>query len=450
LLSEAQRPNVKFDDVIGAQNAKEELRYFINYLREPKKFLLGGNKPPQGVLLYGPPGTGKTMLAKAMAGESDVHFIQATASEFANKWVGESEANIRRLFRRARTYAPAIIFIDEIDAIGKERTGEDSNREAMLNTLLTEMQGFQGGDPNKPVFVLAATNFGVDGEGDGIGKLDEALVRRFDNRIKVDLPNEKERREYIKRQLDEKKVVIEEDVISNVAERTPGKSLAILQNIIDLAFRNAGKAEKPMNGNDLLNAMEDYEHGEQKEYSEAYYRSVAIHETGHAYVSYLGGDCPSYLTIESRANFGGYMQHANSEETPSYTKEELLARIRTALAGRAAEQVFYGREKALNTGASSDLKQASSLAFHIICTYGMEEDQYVVLSRQEILESSMAGEYIRQVNELLRREMENTLALIEDGKDVIRAIADELLKENHLTGEQFQALIRAYQTDRPQ
>jgi ATP-dependent Zn protease len=190
--------------------------------------------------------------------------------------------------------------------------------------------------------------------------------------------------------------------------------------------------------------MEDYEHGEQREHSEAYYRSVAIHETGHAYISYLGGDCPSYITIESRANFGGYMQHANSEETPSYTREELLARIRTSLAGRAAEQVFYGREKALNTGASGDLKQASNLAFHIICTYGMEEDQYVVLSRSEILKSSMAGDYIRQVNELIRREMANTLAMIEDGKDVIRAIADELVKENHLTGEQFKTLMEKY------
>jgi ATP-dependent Zn protease len=144
------------------------------------------------------------------------------------------------------------------------------------------------------------------------------------------------------------------------------------------------------------------------------------------------------------------MQHANSEETPSYTREELLARIRTALAGRAAEQVFYGREKALNTGASSDLKQASNLAFHIICTYAMEENQYVVLSREEILKSSMAGDYIRQVNELLRQEMANTIALIEDGKDVVQAIADELLKENHLTGEQFKTLIKAQKTDLPQ
>ena len=191
VLSDADRPTIKFTDVIGAENAKEELQYYINYLKHPKDFLMDGRKPPKGILLYGPPGTGKTMLARAMAGESDVTFIQTSASEFGSKWVGESEANVRRLFDNAKRYAPAIIFIDEIDAIGRQRTGQDPHTESVLNALLTQMDGFMQ-NPSKPVFVLAATNYGVSASSDSIAALDEALMRRFDNKIKVDLPNQKE------------------------------------------------------------------------------------------------------------------------------------------------------------------------------------------------------------------------------------------------------------------
>lgn len=440
LLSDAQRPSIKFDDVIGAESAKEELKYFIKYLKNPKEFLINGSKPPKGVLLYGPPGTGKTMLAEAMAGEADVHFIKAAASDFASKWVGESEGNIRSIFKKAKTYAPAIIFIDEIDAIGKQRTGADPHREAMLNTLLTEMQGFDSSDQSKPVFVLAATNYGAR-SGEGIGALDEALVRRFDNKIKVDLPNEKERALYITKQVEKKKGEVSEEVILNVAQRSPGKSLAILQNVIDLAFRNANKAGRKLEDDDLLKALEDYEYGDLKEYNEEYYRSVAIHETGHAYMSYLSGDEPSYITIEARDDHGGYMQHANTEKKLTSTKDELIARIRTCLAGRAAEMVFYGPDKAINTGASGDLQNATNIAFHLLCTYAMLEDQFVVLSREEVLKSTMASDYINRINELLKTEMKNTMSIIEAGRETIQAIADELVKENHLTGAQFKALM---------
>ncbi len=446
LLDEAERPNVKFDDVIGAESAKEELRYFINFLRNSREFLLNGNKAPGGVLLYGPPGTGKTMLAKAMAGESDVSFIHTNASDFANRFVGESEENIRRMFRRARKYAPSIIFIDEIDAIGKQRTGDDPHREAMLNTLLTQMQGFAGADPDRPVFVLAATNYGTGGESrdKGIGALDEALVRRFDNKIYVDLPNEEERKRYIVKQLDKKKSPISEEVVDNIAERTPGESLAIIQNIIDLAFREAGRENREMDEELLLKALEDYKHGEKKEHGEDYYKRVAVHETGHAFVSYLCGDVPSYITIESRGDFGGYMQHANSEDTPDYTKNELIGRIRTALAGRAAETVFYGEELANNTGASGDLKMATELAFHILGTYGMEKGQFVVLSKEEILSSALASEYVSKVNELIKKEMEKTLEIVTENKDTILAASQELIKKNHLTGAEFSKLMEEH------
>ncbi|MCR4896558.1 MAG: AAA family ATPase [Lachnospiraceae bacterium] len=444
ILSDAERPNVRFGDVIGAENAKEELAYFVKYLTNPKKFLMNGGKPPKGVLLYGPPGTGKTMLAKAMAGESDVTFLQTSAAEFKNKYVGVSEENIRKLFARARKYAPAIIFIDEIDAIGKKRTGSEftSGNESMLNTLLTEMDGFSGSDPNKPVFVLAATNFGVGAESDGISSLDDALIRRFDNKIYVDLPKESERKLYILRVLENKGVTtVSENTAQSIAERTTGQSLAVLQNVIDLAFRAATRAERAMTDDDLLSALEEYNYGEKKEHTPEYYRRVAIHETGHAFLSYISGDKPSYITIESRGNFGGYMQHANQEETPSYTKEELLARIRTSLAGRAAEQVFYGKDVALNTGASSDLEQATNVAFRIISTYGMDENSLIVLGRKEILSSALADDYVAKVNRILADQMAETIRIIEENKDRIKKIADVLVKENRLTGKEFESLM---------
>lgn len=444
VLSEAERPDIKFADVIGAEKAKEELDYFIGYLKNPKRFLVTGGKPPKGVLLYGPPGTGKTMLARAMAGESDVTFIETTATGFMNQYVGESEANIRRVFEKAKKYAPAIIFIDEIDAIGKKRTGSSSaqHTESMLNALLTEMDGFTS-DNKKPVFVLAATNYGVGNGGDGIAALDEALMRRFSNKIYVDLPNESERKQYLEMMFAKREGhSVTAAAIDNIAQRTTGQSLSILSNVLELAFRDADKKNKVLTDDDLLSALEDYMYGEKKEGTPEYYRSVAIHEVGHAYVSYLAGDAPSYITIEARGDFGGYMQHGNQEDVPSYSKEDLLARIRTSLAGRAAEQIFYGKDKALNTGASSDLKQATNVAFHIICTYGMEEGQLITLSKEEALKSSLAGDYVRRVNEILDREMRNTLVLIEEGKETIQRIVDTLVSKNHLTGEEFDKLMK--------
>jgi ATP-dependent Zn protease len=190
-----------------------------------------------------------------------------------------------------------------------------------------------------------------------------------------------------------------------------------------------------------LTALEEYNFGEKREHSPEYYRRVAIHETGHAYVSYISGDKPSYVTIESRGDFGGYMQHANIEKVTDHTREELLARIRTSLAGRAAEQVFYGKDKGLNTGASSDLKKATDTAFNILYKYGMEDEQLVVLSRDDILKSTLASQYVSKVNEILNAEMKNTIDIIQGAKDKIEKIADVLAKENRLTGKQFEEMM---------
>lgn len=441
ILADAERPNVKFDDIIGAQNAKEELAYFVKYLQNPRQFLASGGRAPKGVLLYGPPGTGKTMLAKAMAGESDVTFLQTSAADFRNKYAGEGEANIRRLFAKAKKYAPSIIFIDEIDSIGKKRRGEDNDGvESILTALFTEMDGFSSANAAKPVFVLAATNYGVGNSDGGIAALDDALIRRFDNKIYVDLPKESEREEFLRRVIEKSEAGISTNIIHSIAQRTTGQSLAILQNVIELAFRTAAKEMRKVNDDDLLTALEDYVYGEKKQYTPEYYKEVAVHELGHAYVSYLEGDKPSYITIESRGNFGGYMQHANQEDVPNYTKEDLIGKIRIALAGRAAESVFFGNENALNTGASSDLKHATDIAWQIICSYGMS-DQLMVLDKESVLKSSLANDYIVKVNEILRAEMKNTIKIIEDGREKIKEMSEVLVRENRMTGEEFEKLM---------
>lgn len=441
VVDESTRPKVRFDDVIGAAGAKEELRYYLRFLKNPRQFLVGGAKPPRGVLLYGPPGTGKTMLAQAMAGEAEVMFFSISAAEIQNAYYGKSEENVRKLFNKAHNSSPSIIFIDEIDAIGKKRTGstQTAHTESILNQLLTCMQGFDSDAARRPVFVLAATNYGVR-EGDrGISSLDPALLRRFDKCIKVDLPTEEERKRYIEMAANKKGMKgITESGIKNLAQRTPRQSLAIMENILDTAYRQAVRNGREVTDNDLLTALEEQLHGEKRESTQEYMNSVAIHETGHAYVSWKGGDPPAYITIESRADFGGYMEHTvNPENTPSFTREDLLARIRTCLAGRAAEQVFFDERAAINTGASSDLEHATDLAFAILCAYGMDGKRLAVLRRSEIMNSSLADDYVKQVEEILREQMEETIRMIEEGRDKIRLIADELLKENRMTGDRF-------------
>ena len=288
----------------------------------------------------------------------------------------------------------------------------------------------------------AYTGHHVSDTGNGISVLDEALVRRFDNKIFVDLPTEEERKLYINKIIESKKLTsISEQVRNNIAERTTGQSLAIIQNVVDLAFRNAVKDHIKVTDDALLNALEEYLYGEKKDRDANYYRKVAIHEVGHAYVSYINGDKPSYITIESRGSFGGYMQHSNQEDIPEYTREELIGRIRTCLAGRASEAVFFGKEKSLNTGASSDLENATNFAWNIICRYGMEEDQLIVLKKDEVLNSPLAGDYVKKVNNLLKAEMAETEKIIESAKDKIQWIADFLIKQNKLTGKQFENLM---------
>lgn len=444
ILSNMSKPNIRFSQVIGAEDAKTELQFFVDYLKNPKKYMGSGLRPPKGILLYGPPGTGKTMLAKAMSCEADVTFIAAQGNQFLNKWVGEGDKRVRELFGIARKYAPAILFVDEIDAIAKERTGGENaaaKGEDILTAFLAEMDGFKN-DPSRPVFVLAATNFDVQ---PGTPKsLDPALMRRFDRKIYVDLPTKDERIKYLKMKIAAQMAFdVSDDAIENLAIRSTGSSLAELENVIELALRNAIRSETLKVDDAILeNAFETYNSGEEKKWNPDLLERTARHEAGHTLICWLSGEKPSYVTIVSRADHGGYMQHGDNENKALYTKKELLAKIRTALGGRAAELVYYGDEDGLSTGASSDLMNATSIAKGLVCSYGMDLDQGLAyVSSQEMSSGEMAAKIRESINNILEREMTNAIQLISVNKDKIDALVNELLKKNRLTEREIDMVL---------
>lgn len=442
VLDEVEKPDVHFNDVIGAKDAKEELGFFIKYLKNPKIFTAQGLTPPKGVLLYGPPGTGKTMLAKAMAGESDVAFIPAVASSFVTKYQGSGPESVRALFKKARRYAPSIIFIDEIDAIGRKRDASHNahGEEMALNALLTEMDGFSV-DPKRPVFVLAATNYDVEEGCGGMGVIDPALSRRFDRKILVDLPNADDREKLLKLLLS-KNIMneVSDEMIRRTAQRAVGMSPANLTSVVELANRMAVKTGKAIDDAVLDEAFELTKHGEKKDWGYEYLERVARHESGHAFLCFLGGNTPAYLTIVARGGHGGYMEHSYKEMGPLSTKEELINRIRTSLAGRAAEIAYYGEKDGVSTGASGDLEQATKIAASMISTYGMDEE--FGLAYMDPGEAMRDPEFRRKVNELLHKEMRSTVEIIKNNKDRIDRMVRELLKKNKLTGEEIEELLK--------
>lgn len=434
ILDNVSRPDLYFDDVIGAEDAKDELKYFVEYLKNPIKFMRKGVRSPRGILLYGPPGTGKTLLAKAMAGESGVTFMRAEGNEFLKSHVGEGPEKVHSLFNAARKYAPSIVFIDEIDAIAKDRNmlSESTDHTSdVLTALLTELDGFNT-DTSKPVFVLAATNYGVDAEK---GKsLDAALLRRFDRRIYVDLPNKDERKKYLKMKIAKHPSVnLSEEQIDNIAMRSTGMSLAALESIFEMALRNAIRSENGIVSDaEFEEAFETFNSGEKKEWSSDALERTARHEAGHALVCWLAGEKPSYLTIVARGDHGGYMQHANSEDKGTYTKAELLNKIRTSLAGRAAEIVYYGTEDGISTGASGDLYSATKIAEQMICSYGMDDSLGMSYISSSELQNADNRAVRDKVNAMLDEQLRCAIALIEANKSAIDAIVAALIEKNHL------------------
>lgn len=445
VLTDAEKPDIRFADVIGAGEAKEELQFFINYLKNPKKFSAQGLKPPKGVLLYGPPGTGKTLLAKAMAGESGVAFIPAVASAFVTKYQGSGPEAVRALFKKARRYAPSIIFIDEIDAVGRARGKSNSSHgeEMALNALLTEIDGFSV-DPKRPVFVLAATNFDVEEGRGGIGTIDAALARRFDRKVLVDLPNKDERRQYIHKMLTKNKThIVTGQMIERLAGRSTGLSLASMASVLELANRLAVKQNKPLDDSILDEAFELTKHGAQKNWGHEYLERVARHEAGHAFLCYLGGNTPAYLTIVARGGHGGYMEHSDAETSPLQTKEALISRIRTSLGGRAAEIVYYGKKDGISTGASGDLESATRVARAMICNYGMDEEfGMAVMSQEEAARGPLAAKVSERVSKIIKEEMLSTVEIIQKNKERLDRLVKALLEKNKLSKEEMENLLR--------
>jgi ATP-dependent metalloprotease FtsH len=445
VLADAEKPDVCFNDVIGAAGAKDELKFFVDFLKNPKKFSARGLKPPKGVLLYGPPGTGKTLLARAMAGESGTAFIPAAASSFVTMWQGSGPESVRRLFTKARKYAPSVVFIDEIDAIGRKRLGGASahGEEMALNALLTEMDGFKL-DPRRPVFVLAATNFEIDETSGGTAVLDPALVRRFDRTILVDMPAKEDRRRYLQLQLGKNKTgEVTEEMIEQLAGRSAGLSLANLAAFIEMANRNALKRDEPLSDAVLEEAFETSRHGEKKDWGEAYMERVARHESGHAFLCYMAGRTPSYLTIVARGGHGGYMEDDSGENSPLQTKEELLGRLRTALGGRAAEIAYYGEKDGISTGASGDLASAANIARAMICSYGMDEELgYLVLNPGEAAKGPMAAKISGRVSEIIKNELAVSVEIIRKEKRRLDRLVKALLEKNRLNKAEMEELLK--------
>lgn len=441
IMNNMSRPNVRFDDVIGADDAKVELQFFVDYLKNPKEYASKGLGIPKGVLFYGPPGTGKTLLAKAVAGESDLTFISVAGNQFLDKYVGEGERRMRELFATARKYAPTIVFIDEVDAIAKERKGEHAAPDSILTALLAEMDGFKV-DAKKPVFVLAATNFELDGNHGRV--LDGAFVRRFDRQIYVDLPNKVARIKFMKMKISKNPIFrLTDDEIENLAIRSTGMSLANLASVFEFSMRIAFRQNKDcVDGAVFEEAFETFNFGEEKKWDSAELRKTAYHEAGHAFLCWYSGEKPSYLTIVARGNHGGYMLHGDNENIGSYTKKMLLDRIRTALGGRASELVFFGEEDGLTTGASGDLNTATAIAKNMICKYGMDKSiGLAVVDDAESRDGALAVRIRDAVNNVLNDELENAKEILKTNKNAVDAIVEVLLQKNHLTAEEIDKIF---------
>ena len=304
------------------------------------------------------------------------------------------------------------------------------------------MDGFIN-NPSKPVFVLAATNFDVTPGGSK--SLDAALMRRFDRKTYVDLPNKSERMLYLKQRFQENKSFsVSESETENLAIRSTGMSLAELASVIDFSLRTAILEDKLKVTDAIIEmAFETFQYGDAKPQTLEQLERIARHESGHALLCFLNGETPSYLTIVSRGNHGGYMQHANEEEKTFYTKNELLAKIRTSLGGRAAEIVYYGDENGITTTSSADFASASKLAERMVCSYGMDKSFGLrVIDQDAIMQSTVAQSIHEKVNKILDEQMALAIKSINDNKPAINALVESLLSKNHLTGSEIESIIK--------
>jgi len=439
MIENVERPAVRFGDVFGAEYAKEALQFIVNWLRDPRRYAALGVRPPKGILLTGDPGTGKTMLARAVAGESDVAFLVASGTDFVTVWQGSGPQNIRDLFSRARRYAPSIVFIDEIDAIGKKRAaGGEASRaeESTLNALLTEMDGF-GSPTLKPVIVLAATNL--------VDHLDEALRRRFDREIEVHPPDRQARLAFLHHELiNQPFTQIREETLESLATRSAGLTIANLRRIINEAAVMAAQNESQITDAILEEAFEKLQVGEtgSKPDMDTLTR-IARHEAGHALIGWLAGKSPVQVTIIGRGSAGGYVEREIQEEKMIYTKTELELMISQTLGGRAAELLYYGEIDGLSTGASNDLHQATSVAGRMVREFGMSQEFGPISFSNEQYpgNSVMAQQITTQVSLILKAQLLDASRKLQANQDKLDILSSSLLEKNRLTRVEFEKLL---------
>jgi cell division protease FtsH len=440
---------VTFDDVAGQDEAKESLKEMVDFLHNPEKYREIGAKQPKGALLVGPPGTGKTLLAKAVAGESGVPFYSISGSEFVEMFVGVGASRVRDLFENAKKNTPCIIFIDEIDAIGKRRDnqfGSNDEREQTLNQLLAEMDGFDSG---KGIVVLAATNRPE--------VLDKALLRpgRFDRRIIVDKPDLIGREAILK--VHAAKVKLDSDVnLREIALATSGATGADLANMINEGALLAVKeGRQKVSQKDLMEAVEVVIAGKEKKdrvMNPKEREMVAYHEVGHALVSALQKNSQPVqkITIVPRTMGSlGYTMSMPEEERYLMTESEILAQITTLLGGRAAENLIFGE---VSTGASNDIERATKLARGMITQYGMSDKfgpMGLESTQNQYLDGRNVAHHSEQTGALIDKEVSNILVqcqqnafnLLQDNKDALERISKYLLEKENITGEEFMQLL---------
>lgn len=440
---------IRFSDVAGEDEAKESLAEIVDYLHNPQKYTDVGASMPKGLLLVGPPGTGKTMLAKAVAGEANVPFFSISGSEFVEMFVGMGASKVRDLFKQAKEKAPCIVFIDEIDTIGKKRDGQmggNDEREQTLNQLLTEMDGFEG---NNGVIILAATN--------RPDSLDPALTRpgRFDRRVPVELPDLKGREEILK--VHAKKIKMTDDVnLHTIARMASGASGAELANIVnEAALRAVRNARTVVDQSDLEESIEVVIAGYQKKntvLSDHEKHVVAYHEIGHALVAAMQSHSAPVqkITIIPRTSGAlGYTMQVDEGDKYLMTKQEIENKIATFTGGRAAEELVFGE---ITTGASNDIEQATKLARSMITRYGMSEE-FDMVAMETVTNQYLGGdtslacsadtqkEIDKRVVELVKKQHEKAGAILRENREKLDELARFLYEKETITGEEFMEIL---------
>ena len=449
------KDKISFKDVAGLKEAKQELEEIVGFLKEPKKYLDIGAKIPRGVLLMGAPGTGKTLLARAVAGEAGVPFFHISASEFVEMFVGVGASRTRDAFSTAKKAAPSILFIDEIDAVGRERGaglgGGHDEREQTLNQILVEMDGFER---DSRVIVLAATN--------RPDVLDQALLRpgRFDRRVMLDLPDIREREEILK--IHSQNKPLDESVnLRQIATRTPGFSGADLANLInEAAILAVQKGKKKVAQTHIYDSIEKVILGPARKsrlVSDKEREITAYHEAGHALVAagLKDSDPVHKVSIVSRGRAGGYTLKLPTEDRRLKTKSQFLADLAVAMGGYVAEQETF---KEISTGASSDLQEATRLARLMVTRYGMSEnlgpgvfgkdEDFVFLGREightKDYSEVVAGKIDEEISNFLKRGLEKAQKIISAHKAILKKIADTLIQKEVLEQEEFEKLIGGF------